>query len=115
MEVTGTIYYRRGCNMFGLHVEGLIMLMILGRAFFNKTVSRVFFFESIRLISLRLCGAPVYHPGGVAYPRENGLHKRPAFQTKEIWKYPSSTATPSTGPSPNKVCPRHHAPTIMAC
>jgi hypothetical protein len=35
------ILQKRLYNMFGLHVERLILLMILGQACFNKTVSRV--------------------------------------------------------------------------
>ena len=48
---------------------------------------------------------------GSVHPRENGLHKRPAFQTKEISKgIPPSATTPPAGPSPIKVCLRLHAP-----
>jgi len=47
---------------------------------------------------------------GSVHPRENGLHKRPSFQAKEMSKeIPPSTATPATGPSPIKVCLHLHA------
>ena len=48
---------------------------------------------------------------GLVHPRENGLHKRPAFQTKGMSKeIPPSATTPATGPSPIKVCFLLHAP-----
>jgi len=63
-----------------------------------------FFLESIRLINLRLCGAPVPSPLKVRYThgKTSYINVLPSKPKKCLRKYPSSAATPSTGPSPNR-------------
>jgi len=43
---------------------------------------------------------------GSVHRRENGLHKDPIFQTKEMSKeIPASATTPTNGPSPSQYMP----------
>ena len=78
------------------------------------TFPEVFFFflESIRLISLRLCGAPVPSPSKVRYTHGKTcyINVLPSDPKKCPRRYPSSAATLATGLSPIKVCLLHHAP-----
>ena len=64
----------------GMHSRGYCNCLLC-----NLPSSGGFFFESIRLISLRLCGGPVPSPLKVRYTHgTNELHKRPASRTYEI-------------------------------
>ena len=66
-----------------------------------------FFLESIRLINLRLCGAPVPSPYKVRYThgKTGYINVLPSEPKKCLRKIPPSTTTPATGPSPNKCMP----------
>jgi len=96
----------RGWHCFGVQHDAVISRIFLAHDLF------FFFLESIRLISLRLCGAPVPSPLKVRYThgKTGYINVLPSNPKKYLRKYPSSATTPTTGPSPIKVCLRLHAP-----